>query len=120
MSFLKSFFGGQEIASDKTASAVDAVAYVASLASDPKAIDALMEPLREITSTLKPGAPLTPAQQTALVGVYKKLQDYLVTSDPLRHFEASELQQKVRQKFPKTDAKEAQFWGQISPPKSTT
>jgi hypothetical protein len=113
MSLLKSFFGTNQSTVTENASAIDVVTYVASLASDPTAIDPILDPMRELTSRIQPGQPLSQADQTTLAGVCQRLQIYLVEKDPLRSFDKAALQQKISQKFPKPDAAEATFWTKL-------
>lgn len=111
MSLLQSFFGAQQI--ETGASAVDAVTYLAALASSPKAIDPLLDSLREITATMQPNQPLSEADLLTLAHVYQQLEQYLLSEDPLRSFNKPTLEAKIRQKFPKPNPAETAFWSHI-------
>lgn len=113
MSLLKSFFGGGQQVDTKSASAVDVVTYIASLASEPQAMDTLLDPLREITSRIQPGQALSATDQTTLAEVCKKLEKHLVEQDPLRNFDKATLDTKIAQKFSKPNAGEATFWQKL-------
>ncbi len=113
MSLLRTFFGGGKRIAGSAGSAIDVVTYVASLASDMKAIDPLLDPLREITSRLQPGQTLGAADQAVLADVCRKLQAYLVERDPLRSVTKATLETKIGQKFPIPSPGETAFWEQL-------
>jgi hypothetical protein len=114
MSLLKSFFGGGQTAAKGSASAIDVVTYIASLASEPKAIDPLLDSLREVTSRIKPGTPLSDIDQKTLASVCRQLITYLLEKDQLRTFDKATLQQKISQKFPQPSPAEKAFWTQLN------
>src|SRR5687768_4619084 len=113
MSFLNSFFGTTEKPGSATASAVDVVTYVASLASDPRAIDPILEDVRELTARLRPGEALSDSDQTTLAIVYQKLEAYLISQDPLRHFDKPGLAAKITRKFPHAANNDTTFWAKL-------
>jgi hypothetical protein len=110
---LASFFGGARAGTKDTASALDVVTYIASLASEPRAIDPLLDPMREIGSRTEPGKPLSDADQTALAEVCRRIQLYLVQQDPLRTFDQASLREKIIHKFPRHDPQERTFWSKL-------
>jgi len=65
---------------------VDAVTYAAALVTDVRAIDITLDKLRQITANVKPGETpnLTADDKKTLLGVYRTIEDYLVTKEPLR------------------------------------
>lgn len=73
------------------ASYLDVVAYVAQLASDPKAIDPILDRVRAITATDTARTTLSPANKATLVKVYLQLEDYLVNKEPLLHVTREDL-----------------------------
>lgn len=113
MGWLGSFFGSGQKGSSGAVRAMDAVTYVASLASDPRQIDSLLDPMRKITSELKPGETLSPADQRQLAAVYKDLENHLLHNESLRVFDKQELQDRINRRFPDHLADEAEFWNSI-------
>ncbi len=112
MALFESFFGTKKTANT---SAIDVVTYVASLASNPKAIDSLLEAVREITARMQPGQPLSPADQARLGQVCLGIEKYLVEQEPLRTFDQATLQEKINQRFPTPSSSETTFWEKIKP-----
>lgn len=113
MAWLKSFFASAKTGTTST-SAVDAVTYLASLASDPALIDPVLEDLRELTATAQPGQPLPEKSQMVLARVYQELKKHLIEREPLRRFTSQIIQAKVTEKFPKHNPKEELFWRNIN------
>lgn len=96
MSFLSSFFGsssGSSLANAK--SIVDVITDMASLASNPKDIDPLLDDVRHITARLQPGEVLSAPDQAALLKVYVQLEDYLTTREPIRTFTREDLRKRL-------------------------
>lgn len=89
---------------------LDVVVYVASLASRPTDIDVTLDTVRLITSRLRPGQALLPADKHALATVYQKLEKYLMHDDPLRKFSQEELRSGITKKFKLTDDAWALLW----------
>ena len=87
----------------RTSLELDIVVYVASLASRPADIDVTLDTVRLITSRLRPGQALLPADKHALATVYQKLEKYLMHDDPLRTFSQEELRSGITKKFKLTD-----------------
>lgn len=83
----------------KSGSALDVVAYVASLASQPKHIDPLLDPLRTLTAAYTTGQALRPKDRQKIAAIYQSLEDYLVTKEPLRTFSRPQVQQLIQHKF---------------------
>ncbi len=108
------FYGKDEPAEKVDASAIDAITYLASLASDPKAIDPILDDLRAITVRLQPGQSLTDNNQITLAALYRRLTIYLSTDEPLRIFTEETLSKKVKQRFPRTRTSETIFWHAIT------
>jgi len=92
MSFFGSFFGG---ATKKKAgsidSALDMVTYAASLASNPDAIDPMLDRVRAISAGLSPGQVLSTEDTQTLFDVYLHIETYLTTKEALRTFTAQDL-----------------------------
>lgn len=77
------------------ATLVDVVVCVAQLASNPASIDSLLDDVRLVTAALDDTQQLTPQQEEILLGVYKSLEHYLVTEEPVRKFTPAEIRQTV-------------------------
>lgn len=73
----------------------ETILYLASLASDARGVDPLLDPLRAITS--RADTAHTPADIAALQGVQRRLEQYLIREDPIRVFTKEELQQRIRE-----------------------
>jgi hypothetical protein len=84
MQWIKNLLGGPQRGNISTI--LDMVIYAAGLVSDPRQIDPLLDKVRGLTSSLKPGQELARDQEALLVGVYLELEDYLVTKEPVRSF----------------------------------
>jgi len=78
---------------------IDSITNVAQLVSQPTDIDPILDGLRHVTAGLQPDTPLSPDERMQLVDVYKKLETYLVTSDPLRTFTKEELRPLLAPEF---------------------
>jgi len=94
MPFLSQFFGKPQKPTTTLHSLLDVVNYTASLASNPKAIDTILDTVRLITSELQRDEPLSAHQQEELIKVYLNLERYLTSKEPLRAFRADELRRK--------------------------
>jgi hypothetical protein len=101
MSWLYSFFGShKDTVTKEDGDIIDAITYVASLVSKPSEIDPTLDTVREITSKLTPGEPLSPTDKTALGRVYEDIEYYLTTKDPIRKFTPEEVRRRVHDRFP--------------------
>ncbi len=78
---------------------IDSITNVAQLVSQPTDIDPILDGLRHVTAGLQPDTPLSPDERMQLVDVYKQLETYLVTSDPLRTFTKEELRPLLAPEF---------------------
>ncbi len=80
-------------------SLLDVILYLASLVSDPKVIDPLLDEVREITARMQPGVPLDLPTRQKLEHVRQEITDHLLHHDMLRTFKPDELQQKLIERF---------------------
>jgi len=78
---------------------VDKIVYLASLVSDPNAIDKTLDKVRGITATYTRGTPLPEGKLATLNDVYQEIEQYLTTKDPQRIFTREELHQRVVERF---------------------
>jgi hypothetical protein len=79
-----------------SASTLDTVMYMASLVSERRAIDPIMDKVRDITSQLKPGHAPSAADDKELQKVRAELAVYLTEQDPIRLFSIEELETRVK------------------------
>jgi hypothetical protein len=93
-----------------TSPELDIVLYVASLVSNPADIDTVLDNVRIITSRLQPGQALPAEDQRTLAIVYRKIENYLVSSDPLRAFSQDELRQGIMKKFGIAGGSQIALW----------
>lgn len=92
-------------------SPVDVITYVASLASNPSAIDTSLDTLRGITATLGSATvSLSKEQEKTLARLYKDLEQYLITNEPLQQFTKADLREKVRTRFQFNPNDTSPFW----------
>jgi len=78
---------------------IDSLVAVANLASNPRAIDPIMDDMRVITSSLPQDGALSGSQRSQLVTVYRKLEEYLTHRDPLRTYTQDEVREQVKPGF---------------------
>ncbi|MET1033539.1 MAG: hypothetical protein ABWX94_03495 [Candidatus Saccharimonadales bacterium] len=101
----------RDVSAPDSTSPVDVITYVASFASNPAAIDKSLDTLRGITATLGgDSASLTKQQETALAALYKDLERYLITNEPLQQFSKVGLREKVRTRFQFNPRDTSVFW----------
>lgn len=67
-------------------SALDVISHVASLASNPSDIDAILDDMRVVTSRIEAGKAPENEDEGKLTEVYKRLVIYLTRQDPLRQY----------------------------------
>jgi hypothetical protein len=97
------------------ATAVDIIVYVASLASNPKAVDDILDGLRLVTAHLQPGQTLSATDQATLGEVYLRLEHYLTAEEKLRSFTAPQLRKRVYDRFKVADTADTNrtFWEKL-------
>ena len=88
-----------QAAPDSDRSLLDVILYLASLVSDPKVIDPLLDKVREVTARMRPNVPLEQPARQQLEYVREQITDHLLHRDLLRKFEPDELQQKLIERF---------------------
>lgn len=104
--------GHEEVEGNGARTSVDIIVSVAGLASSPRALDKVLEPMRRVTASQDSDKPLSVTQQETLAKVYLQLENYLVTQEPLRKFEQRDLRQMVELQF-KDAVNEPAFWRQV-------
>lgn len=78
---------------------IDSIITVAGLVSRPEEIDPILDDMRLITAAHSADQPLTSSDKQTLLGVYKRLETYLTTQDPLRTVPRDELLDRVTPPF---------------------
>ena len=91
MSLFGSLFGNNQPAAQAVDSPLDLATYAGSLASNPTAVDPILDRVRKITATHTVGQGLTARDEAELLDVYLDLEAYLTSSDPIRTFTKEEL-----------------------------
>ena len=95
MSLFSSIFHDTET-KQEVQDVLDLVTYTASLASNPKEVDDLIDQVRKITATQAEDSSLTPKEEATLLEVYLKLERYLTTRDPIRNYTRDELRSRIK------------------------
>lgn len=75
---------------------IDRITYIASLASESKVIDPMLDSLRKITSAWKGDEPLENPDRTQLSNLESDIKEFLITRDPLRSFTSEDLEDHIR------------------------
>jgi hypothetical protein len=79
---------------------LDVVVYLASLASDPKALDPILSTVRFVTANVREdGKPLSDADVRKLETVRGQLEDHLLHKETVRHFTQKTLEVSVQEHF---------------------
>ncbi|HSX03093.1 MAG TPA: hypothetical protein VLI05_07360 [Candidatus Saccharimonadia bacterium] len=78
---------------------LDAVIYAAGLVSTPAAVDSALNQMRLITADMNSQSTLTAAQRLTLVEVYRELENYLLTKEPLRKITREDLRSHLTYDF---------------------
>lgn len=97
-----------------TADSIDIVVYAASLASNPKEVDTVLDDMRVITSRMQQGEHPSAQDDQTLMHTYLQIEDYLLTKEPLRVFTKEGLRQDIAQKFRLTGEAGGTFWPKLS------
>lgn len=92
--FSSLFTAGQNLLADAH-TPLDAVTALASLVSKPADIDASLDEVRRLTANLDPGQQFSRQATEKLLDVYLAIEQYLITSDPIRTFQQTELRSRL-------------------------
>lgn len=84
-------FDASSMVSKQIVTAIDMVTSTAALVSNSRDIDPLLDKVRLITVKLKPGEKLSEKDQSEVVFVYLRLEDYLTLQEPVRRYSRKEL-----------------------------
>lgn len=94
MVIFKNFFGSSQQAEIMT-TALDLATTAAGFASNTADIAPLLREIKMIAAQQAPGALLSVEDEEAIFDIYLKLEHYLMTADPLRRFNKTELRSKA-------------------------
>jgi hypothetical protein len=103
---------GGEATEKGSHTSVDIIVFLASFASNPKALDIILEPMRRLTASGEVKGQLNATQQATLAKVYLQIEGHLVTKEPLRKFEQQDLRRMIELRF-KDAVNEPAFWSQV-------
>jgi hypothetical protein len=96
---------------NKLEDSIDIITYIASLASNPRAIDPLLDEFRVLTASLDNGKQaLNSAQQATLYKIYVSLEDYLTEKDAVRTYQRSVLREFIAKKLEESHSTSRTFW----------
>jgi hypothetical protein len=91
------------------ASALDIVMYMAGLASNPRAVNPILDEVRQVTAQLGPERALSAADKVVMAKVYKQLEAYLAEKEALRVFTKEGLRENIIQKFGESNLATIEF-----------
>jgi hypothetical protein len=83
----------------ENATYLDAVVYAAQLVSNPREIDPILNELRQVTASIPKDNKLSDTDKSTLVEVYEKIEDYLITKEPLRKLDKAVLRARLTSEF---------------------
>jgi hypothetical protein len=100
----------------ENASAIDVVAYIASLASNVQEIDPILDGFRRITAQMQGDQP-SESDQVRLAEIYIQLESYLEQKETYRTFTKTQLRDLVYKKFNSATlpSPDKAFWQQLPP-----
>jgi hypothetical protein len=82
-----------------TADPIAVVIATAQLASDQAQIQPILDDVRALTARLTPGSALSGGDTSQAAALYSRLEDYLVTKEPLRGFSRESLRARLPESF---------------------
>lgn len=98
---------------DSISNSIDIVVYAASLVSNPRDIDPLLDKLRTITAATD-RKHLSQTEEENLRQLYLQLEDYLTARDPIRTYERSMIRELISRKLADTKTTANTFWPQLT------
>ena len=78
---------------------IDTIVYLASLVSNQRDVDPLLDGMRVITASAKPDAPLADQDRSTLQKIRDQLESYLINRDPIRTFTKESLELRTQEYF---------------------
>lgn len=103
----------EPVQKQQNASSVDIILYVEGLASNPIEVDPIVDALRAFTAEIGANHKVTAADQIHLLEIYRKLEDYLVTNEPLRKLSRQEIREAVEHRLGVDATSTQTFWPQL-------
>lgn len=94
-------------------SSIDIILYVEGLASNPAEIDPIIDKLRAFTAEVGARRAVTTMEQVRLLKIYRELEDYLVTDEPLRKLSREEIRQAIEHRLNVSASSTKTFWPQV-------
>jgi hypothetical protein len=108
------FFGKpKKVEPVEAASSVDIVTYAASLASNPAAVDFELDSVRFVTSRYADNTNFSSEDTATLREAYLKIEEYLVSREPVRKFDRPTLRRHIQEKL-HLDNLSPTFWKDLS------
>lgn len=89
------FTSSEQNTVNRSETTIDMVTSTAGLASNSADIDPLLDSVRTITSKLKPGQRPSETDNQSLIGTYLKLEQYLLSREPIRVYTKQELRSRL-------------------------
>jgi hypothetical protein len=93
--------------------ALDAVIYLAGLASSTIGIETILNPVRSATAQLTPQQPIPLKDQQRFAQSYRELEDYLVNQEPVHRYPLTDLRKRLEHTFQER-LTESAFWHNIT------
>jgi hypothetical protein len=81
------------------ATPIQVVSYVARMASDPSAIDVILDKVREISALQNPKSNLSATEQAKIIAAYREIETYLTTKEPLRRYTVEDIRSLLPEQF---------------------
>lgn len=94
------------------ATSIDIVVYAGQLASNPQAVEGILDDLRVVTAIHQPSQ-LTAEDHARLKQVYLNLETYLITKEPIRKFTQQSLRSEIAAQLHLNKGTTATFWSAL-------
>jgi len=95
MSFLTALLGSNKPQTVQINTVLELTNYAASLASNLTDVDPFLDEVRRITAKGAPSESLTNSDTQALLTVYLRIEEYLMTKEPVRSFSKEGLRSRI-------------------------
>lgn len=110
----RNFFGDPvQPPSKALPTSIDIVMYAATLVSNPRLIDPILDKFRQITARRKPGVEIPAEDEAELREIYLQIEGYLLSKEPIRKFTKETLRQSIAQRLRLTNSVQTTFWGDL-------
>lgn len=98
------------VKSGEAVTSMDVIIYAADKASDRNKLEGFLDDMRLVTSHVHPGEVPSAEDQKKLKDVYLNIENFLVSSDPLRTFKKEELRVEIERQFGLNERGKDTFW----------